>query len=212
LRERAVVTDSGLKGWGGARRHARREPTKGDSMEMAAAARQDQGVWPWWLILLEGIALLILGGLLLFNTAQTWVLTVFLLGIYWLIAGIFRIISIFIDSTMWGWKLVAGAIGIIAGIIILQYPIGGGFAVAAAIVLVLGIQGIIIGTVGVIAAFQGAGWGSGLMGALSVILGIFLLANWAEFTVITPVVVGIFMVVGGILAIVASFQLKSAQS
>jgi uncharacterized membrane protein HdeD (DUF308 family) len=133
-------------------------------------------------------------------------------GIYWLIAGIFRIISIFIDSTLWGWKLFAGAIGIIAGVIILQHPIGGGFAVAAAIVLILGIQGIILGTIGIISAFQGAGWGAGLMGALSVILGIFLLANWAEFTVITPVVVGIFMIIGGIVAIVASFQLKSATS
>ena len=181
-------------------------------MEMAAASRQGQDIWPWWLVLLEGIALLILGGLLLFNTGQTWVLTIVLVGIYWLIAGIFRIISIFIDSTLWGWKLFAGAIGIIAGVIILQHPIGGGFAVAAAIVLILGIQGIIIGTIGVISAFQGAGWGAGLMGALSVILGIFLLANWAEFTVITPFVVGIFMVIGGILAIIASFQLKSATS
>ena len=181
-------------------------------MEMTAASRQGQGVFPWWLVLLEGIALLILGGLLLFNTGQTWVLTIFLVGIYWLIAGIFRIISIFIDSTLWGWKLFAGAIGIIAGVVILQHPIGGGFAVAAAIVLILGIQGIILGTVGIISAFQGAGWGAGLMGALSVILGIFLLANWAEFTVITPVVVGIFMIVGGIVAIVASFQLKSATS
>jgi uncharacterized membrane protein HdeD (DUF308 family) len=79
---------------------------------------------PWWLVLLEGIAAIILGLLLLTAPQATLLVLVQLLGIYWLVKGIFQIISIFIDSSRWGWKLFAGILGIVAGIIILGHPLG----------------------------------------------------------------------------------------
>ena len=72
---------------------------------------------PWWLVLIEGIALIILGLLLLANPAKTSVILVQVVGLYWFVAGIFKIISIFMDSSLWGWKLVAGILGIIAAVI-----------------------------------------------------------------------------------------------
>ena len=46
-----------------------------------------------------------------------------LLGIYLLIAGIFRIVGIFLDSSSWGWKLAAGILCLIAGLAILSNPL-----------------------------------------------------------------------------------------
>jgi uncharacterized membrane protein HdeD (DUF308 family) len=163
---------------------------------------------PWWLVLIEGIALIILGLLLLSKPGMTSVIVVQVLGIYWLIVGIFRIIGIFIDRTAWGWKLFAGILGIIAGIIVIQHPLWSTAIVGGTLIILLGIFGIIIGAVSVYQAFKGAGWSTGILGAVSIILGIVLLANRWLFTFSLPWTLGILSIIGGIAAIVAAFRLK----
>jgi uncharacterized membrane protein HdeD (DUF308 family) len=77
---------------------------------------EDTG-FPWWLVLIEGIALLILGIMFIAEPRMTTTIVVWLLGFYWLVVGILKIVSIFQDNAMWGWKLFAGILGIIAGIL-----------------------------------------------------------------------------------------------
>jgi uncharacterized membrane protein HdeD (DUF308 family) len=159
---------------------------------------EDAGV-PWWLVLIEGIALVILGILLLINTGITTVILVQILGIYWLIAGIFKIVSIFQDNSMWGWKLFAGILGIIAGIIVIRHPLWSPVVVSSALIIVLGIEGIIIGIVSIVQAFRGAGWGAGILGAISILIGALLLANLYLFAFSLPWVIGVLAIIGGIL-------------
>ena len=168
---------------------------------------EDSGV-PWWLVLIEGIALLILGLLLISNPGATTVILVQFVGIYWLIAGIFKIISIFMDSSGWGWKLVGGIVGIIAGIIILNHPLWSPLVVGASLIIILGIQGLIIGVVGLVQGFKGAGWGSIILGIVSILFGILFLANIWMFTFSLPWAIGILALIGGVLAIVAAFRIK----
>jgi uncharacterized membrane protein HdeD (DUF308 family) len=163
---------------------------------------------PWWLILIEGIALIILGLLFMTNTAATTVFAIQVLGIYWLIKGILSIVAIFIDSSQWGWKLLIGIIGILAGIIILQHPLWSPLVVGSTLIIILGIQGLIIGVVEIIQAFQGAGWGSAILGVLSIIIGIWLLANIGAATLALPWAVGLLAIIGGIIAIVMAFRVK----
>lgn len=163
---------------------------------------------PWWLVLLQGIALIILGILFLTSPGMTSVVAVQFLGIYWLIAGIFGIVSIFIDRSSWGWKLFSGILGIIAGLIILQHPLWSPVVVGSVLVIVLAIQSILAGVIGLIMAFKGAGWGAGLLGAISIIIGIILLANIWVATISLPLVLGILALVGGVLSIIAAFQMK----
>ena len=59
------------------------------------------------------------------------------------------------DSSQWGWKLFAGILGIIAGIIVLNHPLLSPILVGNAVIIILGIQGLILGVVGIIQAFQG---------------------------------------------------------
>ena len=107
-----------------------------------------------------------------------------------------------------GWKLFAGIVGILAGILILQHPLYAPLLVGAALVIILGIQGLIMGIVGLIQAFQGAGWGVGILGVVSILIGILLLANLWLFTFSLPWVIGILAIVGGIIAIIAAFRVK----
>ena len=163
---------------------------------------------PWWLVLIEGIALVIMGLLLLANPAQTAVILVQVVGLYWLIGGIFKIVSMFLDSSMWGWKLAAGIIGVLAGIIVLNHPLWSPLVVGGTLVIILGIQGIIFGVVGLMEAFKGAGWGAGVLGVVSILFGILFLFNVWAFTFSLPWAIGILALVGGVVAIVGAFKLK----
>jgi uncharacterized membrane protein HdeD (DUF308 family) len=163
---------------------------------------------PWWLVLIQGIAALIIGIFLITSPGATTFILIQFLGIYWLVSGIFQIVAIFVDSTAWGWKLFAGILGIIAGILVLNHPLWSAVLVPSVLVLILGIQGIIFGILGLIQAFQGAGWGAGILGALSIIFGLVLLFNPILGAAALPWVLGIFGIVGGIAGIIAAFRMK----
>src|SRR5829696_10458625 len=163
----------------------------------------------WWLVLLEGIFAAIFGLLLLIAPGATLIFLVQVLGFYLLIGGIFRVVSMFIDTSLWGWKLVGGIIGILAGIVVLQHPLWSAMVVPAWIVFLIGFLAIVQGVLGVVLAFQGGGWGAGILGVLGFIFGLILVANPFIGVVALPFILGGFMVVGGIAAIVASFRMRS---
>jgi uncharacterized membrane protein HdeD (DUF308 family) len=163
---------------------------------------------PWWLVLIEGIFAILIGILLLTNTAVTTAILIQVVGIYWFISGILGIVSIFIDSTAWGWKLIVGILGIIAGILVIQHPLWSTALVTATVVIILGIEGLIIGGINIVRAFRGAGWGVGILGALSIVFGIILLANTLIAAATLPIVLGIFGIVGGLLAIIMAFRMR----
>ncbi len=166
---------------------------------------------PWWLLLLEGIALIILGILFLTNPGSTSLAVVTVLGLYWLISGILGIIGIFLNSHNWFWKLILGIVGIIAGILILQHPLTSTVVVGSALVLWMGILGLIIGIMNIIRAFTGEGWGVGILGVISAILGIVLLANFWGVTFSLPWTLGILSLIGGFITIINSFRARGIQ-
>ena len=165
----------------------------------------------WWLVLIEGLAAVLIGFMLLANPLQTSNILVWTIGLFWLISGIISIIRIFTDRSHWGWKLFSGVIGIIAGwFLITNIGDGATLAFGLAVVLIMAIQGIIMGIAGLIEAFRGGGWGPGIMGGLAIVIGILLLGNIYAATLVLPWVIGIFAIVGGIFAIIMSFRLRKA--
>ena len=174
----------------------------------AEAVQQEKQHIPWWVVLLQGIAAVILGIFLLAKPGMTMVVVVQLIGIYWFVAGIFQIVAIFIDHTQWGWKLFSGILGIIAGMIIINHPLWSPIMLTSVLVIVLGIEGLIIGIINLIQAFKGGGWGVGILGALSILFGLVLLANVLLATFSVPWVLGVLGIIGGIIAIIYSFKLK----
>ena len=72
----------------------------------------------WWLFLLQGIAAIVLGLMLLTAPGATLVLIVTFLGFYWLIEGILALVHVFVDrSVPWIWSLLTGLVGIAAGVL-----------------------------------------------------------------------------------------------
>jgi uncharacterized membrane protein HdeD (DUF308 family) len=174
----------------------------------AEAVQPEKQNIPWWVVLLHGIAAVILGLFLLAKPGMTMVVVVQLIGIYWFVSGLFQIVAIFIDHTQWGWKLFSGILGIIAGMIIIKHPLWSPIMLTSVLIIVLGIEGLIIGVINLIQAFKGGGWGVGILGALSILFGLVLLANVLLATFSVPWVLGVLGIVGGIIAIIYSFRLK----
>jgi uncharacterized membrane protein HdeD (DUF308 family) len=162
--------------------------------------------------LILGIGSIIVGGLLLFGSLDTKVDTykmlVVLIGIWWLIDGIMNIVHIFIDHRRWGWKLVMGIIGILAGGWILIYPVYAGIALPQIFMLVLGLYGIFEGIVLLVMAFQGGGWGAGIMGVIALILGGILLANYGALGWGLSMIwaIALWLFIGGFIMIYRAFR------
>lgn len=167
---------------------------------------------PWWLILIEGVALVILGILFLTNPAATAVTVVTVLGLYWLISGVLGIIGIFLNHHNWFWKLLLGVLGIVAGILILQHPISSTLVVGASLTLWLGIIGIVMGVMNIIRGIMGEGWGVLILGVVSIIIGAVLLANFWGVTISLPWTLGILAIIGGLVAIWDSFRARGLQN
>lgn len=174
-------------------------------------AKAPSRIIPWWVVLIEGIAAIIFGVYLLVQPGMAIILLVQILGFYWLFTGILSLFSLFWDRTAWGWKLFSGILGIIVGLLIIQHPLVSAILVPATLVWVVGFLGIFMGISNLIQAFRGAGWGAGILGVLSIILGLILIARPLLATISLPFVLGIFGIFGGILALIAAFQLKGAQ-
>jgi uncharacterized membrane protein HdeD (DUF308 family) len=192
------------------KRSKKKSKKKGATMT-AFAQRTEETGFPWWLVLLEGIAAAIIGLFLLTAPGATLFVLIQVLGIFWLVGGLFRIVSIFLDTSLWGWKLIAGALGIVAGIVVLQHPVWSSVLVPAIYIIILGIQGLVLGGVNLVMAYRGEGWGIGILGALSIVFGLVLLFNVWIGVAILPFVLGAVGIVGGGAAIAIAFAMRSME-
>jgi uncharacterized membrane protein HdeD (DUF308 family) len=180
------------------------------------AVAQTKPQRPWWLTLILGIAAITVGALLLWGNlvtkVQTYFLLVEVLGIWWLIDGIFDIVGLFVDRTAWGWKLFIGIVSIIAGGYILMYPVLVGLALPQLLVLLLGIWGVVKGIVLLILAFQGGGWAAGIMGVITLIFGFILIANYGVpgWGLTLVWVAAVFAFIGGFFMVYRAFQQRKA--
>ena len=171
--------------------------------------RENSMAIPWWAGLVQGILSILIGILLLTYPAATTAVIVQFVGIYWLINGIFLLVGIFADKTLWGLKLIAGILGILAGLSIIQHPLWSTILLPAVLVIFLGVDGLIIGVVSLIAAFKGGGWAMGILGGVSILFGLLLLGSPLIAAFSFPLIYGIFGIVGGIGAIFAAFRRKN---
>jgi uncharacterized membrane protein HdeD (DUF308 family) len=167
---------------------------------------------PWWAVLVQGIFALILGVLLLSNPVATTATVVQFLGFYWVIGGIFQIVAMFLEPSMWGWKLLGGILGILAGTAVINHPIWSTILVPTVMVIFLGVNGLIIGFISLAQAFKGGGWMAGILGVISIMISLALLGSPMISALALPWVYGMIGVVGGLIAIYSAFKLKAAKS
>src|SRR6185436_966769 len=120
-----------------------RQIAKEEDTMATVVARFDQSD-VWWVFLLEGIAALIFGALLLTDPAATLVALAVFLGFYLLFIGVLELVRVFVDrSQPWYWSLLVGVLGIIAGVIFLNHPVLTALAIPTTLVIYLGVISLI---------------------------------------------------------------------
>ena len=163
----------------------------------------------WWLFLLQGIAGIILGLMLLTAPGVTIVALVTFLGFYWLIMGILALVRVFVDrSVPWIWSLLIGIVGILAGIFVVRHPLLAALTVPTVIVIILGVEGLIMGVLEIIAGFKGGGIGSFILGVIYLLVGLLLLGSPMAAALAVPLVFGVLLLVQGVALIVWAFRVR----
>jgi uncharacterized membrane protein HdeD (DUF308 family) len=175
---------------------------------MAAPPVVEDGTLPWWVVLCEGIAAIVVGVLLLAAPDATLELVIQVFGLFWLVGGILRVVSAFTDPVDRAVKLEAGVVGILGGIAVMLRPLWLANLLTWTLVVVLGSVGLIIGAISLYHAFHGGGWGAGAVGVISLLFGVALLLNplinevaWVSFY-------GWIALICGIVAVVISFAMR----
>ena len=169
------------------------------------------GKMPWWLVLVWGILAVLIGVMLVSQPLITAFYLIFFMGIYWFIGGFFTLASVFGDRTDAGWRIFLAIISIIAGLVIMCYPIYSSIIVLELLVFLIGIWALVIGCTNLYAAFTKKDAGAGILGIISIIFGIILIIFPYGAAYALPIVAGFVAIIAGICAIVVSFQVKKGQ-
>lgn len=176
-------------------------------ISQSTTSRADVNLPPWWLVLLEGLAALIIGLYLIISPAKTILFLVQILGWYWLITGILTLIFLFMDRTDMIWKIVSGILGIVAGLVILAYPMYSAVLLPASLILLVGVLGICFGAISLFWALK-AGWGAAIMGVLSILFGLILLGSPYIGIVMLVYFLAGLGIIGGLFTIYMAFKMR----
>lgn len=171
----------------------------------------------WWLPLLRGISLVILGVLVTIEPLNTLVTLVWIAGIFLLVDGVFAIIQGWANRTQTGWRmwLVQGLVDVIFAVLILVWP---GITVLVFFYLLV-VWTIALGAVAIIGsaiAARSKNLSSPWMlafGLLSVLFGVMLLVrssgNIVATLQIVGLVLGLYAFIAGALQIVSAFSVRA---
>jgi uncharacterized membrane protein HdeD (DUF308 family) len=110
----------------------------------------------------------------------------------------------------WGWYVFAAIVSIAAGILALAYP----RVTFVVLVLLVGARAIVMGILEIGAAFSwrelDSRWLLGLTGALSIVLGILLLASPTQGGLALMWAIGVYAIVSGVMLVVSGVRVASS--
>jgi uncharacterized membrane protein HdeD (DUF308 family) len=168
----------------------------------------------WWVPVVRGVFLLILGGFMLANPLWSVTALVWIFGIFAIIDGIVAIGEWFTQrkETGAGWWLLTGIVSLVIGLVAVVFTDGTAkfiFWMIAIWVLLVGILQIIASVIRYRA--RDAAWlwllASGLV---SFLIGLVLITHPQTSVKVVVVVLGLFAFVAGVLLVVGGFAAKSA--
>jgi len=177
---------------------------------MATPAVPTQPSSVWWVFLLQGLAGILLGVMLITAPGATLVVLSTFLGFYWLITGVLALVRVFADrSVPWLWSLLVGIVGILAGMFVVRHPLLAALTVPTALVIILGVQGLVMGVLEIIGGCKGGGLGSFVLGVINVLVGLLLLGSPVAAALAVPVVFGVLLLVQGVGLMLWAFRVRA---
>jgi uncharacterized membrane protein HdeD (DUF308 family) len=167
--------------------------------------------WPRWALITFGIISIIAGVLALIWPGVTILALVILLGIDILIWGVLLVVNAFETGQGRVLAVIFGVLALIAGTSLFLEPVRN----LGAVVIVLSVFWVVGGLIEAIESVveRGRGWGWELVsGLLSIAAGIIAIV-WPGITLlVVAVVAGVWMIMIGVMRLVAAFGGRSASS
>jgi uncharacterized membrane protein HdeD (DUF308 family) len=174
-------------------------PRKGDLAMATTALEKQQKSGAWWLFLLQGIAAILLGLMVLTAPGATLLALTTFLGFYLLITGTLALVRVFADrSTPWLWSLLSGIVGILAGVFVLNHPLLAAVTVPALLIIILGFEALSMGVFEIIRGFQGGGVGAFILGVINALIGLLLLGRPMVAALAVPFVFAMLLLIEGV--------------
>jgi uncharacterized membrane protein HdeD (DUF308 family) len=175
------------------------------------AALHPQRTSIWWLFWLQGMTGIVLGLMLLTASGATTAALVSFLSLYWLIMGILALVRVFVDQSLPRfWSVLAGLVGVAAGIFVPRHPLLIALTPPTAIVIILGMQGLIMGAIEIVAGFLGGGIGSFILGGIFVPVGLFLVGSPVVAALETPLGFGLLFLGQGVALTAFAFRARAS--
>jgi uncharacterized membrane protein HdeD (DUF308 family) len=163
-----------------------------------------------WLFLLQGVVAVIVGLGLLFVPGRSLFVIVLLLGAYWFVRGIATLVYSAVEDTQRGWKIFAGAFGIIAGLMAMTAPLYVATVFFLFAVYFIAIQALLSGAAEFYHGIRDRSLALILFGALSILLGAILLSHPLLSSVLLAIWLGAIALIGGIVTIVTVLRWSPA--
>jgi uncharacterized membrane protein HdeD (DUF308 family) len=167
--------------------------------------------WGW--VLFFGIVTVLAGLFAIVWPGRTLQVIAVLFGIQLVVAGIFRFVTaLAVDEASGGTRVLLALLGVLSFIVGL-YALRNVLVTIAALALLLGIFWIVNGAVETFTALsdrgmQGRGWAI-FMGLLSIVAGVVVLVYPGISLTTLAIVLGLWLIVFGVMEIVAAFRLRS---
>lgn len=166
----------------------------------------------WWILLLEGLFLLLFGFVAIGWPGLTVVTLVFAFAIYILLSGVLNIVHSIVGTKnhgYWFLTLIMGIIEVAVGVYALNNP---GLTIAV-LVLLIGFTFIVRGVLGIVSAFSPMYKDTHkllliVVGVLSVLAGIIILRYPLVGTLAFTWVIGVYALIAGAIMVALSISVK----
>ena len=175
----------------------------------------------WWVVLIQGLLLLLLGIFFVFNPTETLFTFIQILAFYWLISGAITIVGATVGeykgSRVWGF--LSGLVSLFAGIFMLAYPY-----IAYEVTTVFWIYIFAFASVlyGILQVIEGStvrknvgkdwAWGNLLLGIFNIFFGLMLFIFPIAAALAYVWIAGILAVIGGLALLWTTYRLKKLAS
>lgn len=175
----------------------------------------ETGLEKWWSYLLRGILAVIFGIIILVWPGATTLVLIVFFGCYILVEGLFALGYSIVRATRkekFFALLMLGILGVLVGIITLARP----GITTLALAWVIAFWALIRGFMLIVSAFElsgskGARWAIGIIGGISVIVGIILFAAPFQSVLAVILLIGIFSIAAGIMLFIISYMARKEE-
>ena len=190
------------------------------TMEDSGAADDKVMQTLWWMVLVRGLLLIGFGALILFKPGSTLLGLLWIMGIYWIVDGLFSLVQAFVGKPQKSrlWLVFAGVLSIFGGLLILGNPLTSAAVGGVFLAYLIGVTIIVSGLMLVFVGGSKDGQkkkrslSSILMGALYVLFGLFLVTHPVLTMSAMAWLFGTWALFSGAVAVVLALRLRRQEA